>query len=90
MDFQVADIGKNARGPRCECTQCASSEGMKAKYARVTFSGYDDIKPKETAELLDHQYLLLTSHMFGFILKDRSYGEYIRGEYGSWAGRLSC
>jgi SpoVK/Ycf46/Vps4 family AAA+-type ATPase len=37
------------------------------------FSDYDDIKPKEKKELSEHQYMLLASHMFAFILKDRDY-----------------
>jgi hypothetical protein len=27
-------------------------------------------------ELSDHQYLLMSSHMFGFMLKDRVYGKF--------------
>jgi hypothetical protein len=41
------------------------------------FSDYDDIKPKEKKELSEHQYMLLASHMFAFILKDRDYGKYL-------------
>ncbi|RYC65182.1 hypothetical protein CHU98_g1061 [Xylaria longipes] len=39
----------------------------------VSFSDYDKINPKDTSELSEHQYMLCMSHMFGFILKDRTY-----------------
>ncbi|KAH6974935.1 hypothetical protein BKA56DRAFT_589801 [Ilyonectria sp. MPI-CAGE-AT-0026] len=66
-------VGQRARGPRCECSQCTVGDAVKEIYVSVTFSNYDDIKPKDIKELSEHQYLLCMSHMFGFILKDRTY-----------------
>ncbi|KAL2694965.1 hypothetical protein Neosp_001554 [[Neocosmospora] mangrovei] len=63
-------VGERARGPRCECSQCTASDAAGEIYVHVTFSNYDDIKPKDIKELSEHQYLLCMSHMFGFILKD--------------------
>lgn len=45
----------------------------KDTYISGTFSDYDSIDPKTRESLSDHQYLLFMSHMFGFILKDRTY-----------------
>ncbi|KAL6362787.1 hypothetical protein LRP88_04093 [Fusarium phalaenopsidis] len=67
------DIGASARAPRCECSQCQDLDTVKEEYPSATFSDYDDIDPNETSELSDHQYMLCMSHMFGFMLKDRSY-----------------
>jgi hypothetical protein len=79
-DLKTSDndhIGERARGPHCECTQCTELGNVKEKYIKTTFSDYDNINPKEVKELSDHQSLLCMSHMFGFILADRTYGEYI-------------
>lgn len=67
-------IGASARAPRCECSQCQDLDTVKEEYPSVTFSDYDNIDPKETSMLSEHQYMLCMSHMFGFMLKDRSYG----------------
>jgi hypothetical protein len=53
-------------------------ESMKEEYIATIFSDYNDINPQETRELSEHQYLLCSPHMFGFILKDRSYGEHVQ------------
>lgn len=66
---------ERARAPRCECADCEDLEGVKKEYITTTFSGYDYINPRETKELSEHQYLLCMSHMFGFVLKDRTYGK---------------
>lgn len=50
-------------------------DAVKEIYVSVTFSDYDDIKPKDIKELSEHQCLLCMSHMFAFILKDRTYGK---------------
>ncbi|KAI0903084.1 hypothetical protein F4823DRAFT_629696 [Ustulina deusta] len=67
------DIGERARAPCCKCRECRDIDTAAQKYISATFSDYDDIDPKEVGELSDHQYMIFLSHMFGFILKDRSY-----------------
>jgi len=69
-------IGEKARTPRCECSSCTNFDTVKENCISVTFGDYDAIDPKETENLSEHQYLLCMSHMFGFILKDRAYGEF--------------
>jgi hypothetical protein len=69
-------IGEKARTPRCECSSCTNFDTLKENCISVTFGDYDAIDPKETENLSEHQYLLCMSHMFGFILKDRAYGEF--------------
>ncbi|KAK2802558.1 hypothetical protein FQN51_004350 [Onygenales sp. PD_10] len=66
-------LSERARAPHCECSQCIDFNAMKEVYTSVAFSDYDNIDPKETKALSEHQYLLCMSHMFGFILKDRTY-----------------
>jgi hypothetical protein len=41
------------------------------------FSDWDEIDPEKVEELSDHQYMLLASHMYAFILQDRDYGKYL-------------
>ncbi|KAK2808761.1 hypothetical protein FQN50_004433 [Emmonsiellopsis sp. PD_5] len=67
------DLSERARAPRCECSRCIDFNAMKGVYRSVAFGDYDNIDPKETKGLSEHQYLLCMSHMFGFILKDRTY-----------------
>jgi len=69
-------IGEKARTPRCECSSCTNFDTVKENCISVTFDDYDAIDPKETENLSEHQYLLCMSHMFGFVLKDRAYGEF--------------
>jgi len=68
-------VTHKSRAPRCECTECEGLKGVKEEYVHTTFGDYDNIDPTETKELSDHQYFLCMSHMFGFILKDRTYGK---------------
>jgi hypothetical protein len=67
-------IGERARSPQCGCIKCENSSA-KEMYLATTFSDYEKIDPKVTKELSDHQYMLCASHLFGFVLKDRTYGE---------------
>jgi hypothetical protein len=67
-------VGDRARVARCECKQCEDVESLDQRYIATPFSDYDDIIPKETKEMSEHQYLICMSHMYGFILKDRTYG----------------
>ena len=68
------DIGGNIRMARCECKQCNTATTSHESYPPTKFSDYQQIDPAKTEELTEHQYLLLPSHMYAFILKDRSYG----------------
>jgi hypothetical protein len=63
------------RGPRCECRPCKSKDSVSERYISAPFADYDSIDPNKVSELTDHQALLCMSHMFGFILKDRAYGQ---------------
>ena len=69
-------IGQRARAPRCECSNCTHFDTVKGSRISVTFGDYAAIDPKETEQLSEHQFLLCASHMCGFILKDRAYGEF--------------
>ncbi|KAJ4292782.1 hypothetical protein N0V90_009445 [Kalmusia sp. IMI 367209] len=53
----------------------------------TTFGDYDSIKPSQTEGLTDHQALVCMSHMFGFVLKERSYD--ILDLYGLTEPRLA-
>ena len=66
--------GSNARAPACECSECAKIDNV-SRYRPVTFSEYDDIDPKEQKQLTEHQLLLCARHMFGYMLKDKAYGD---------------
>ncbi|KAH7396153.1 hypothetical protein BKA66DRAFT_566658 [Pyrenochaeta sp. MPI-SDFR-AT-0127] len=61
------------RVPRCECKDCKLASISQEIYTQVKFSDYTYINPKEKAALSWHQYLLMPSHMFAFVLKDRTY-----------------
>jgi hypothetical protein len=64
-------LGAGARRPRCRCDTCETAYLETTNYVMLTFANYDDINPRETKELTEHQYLICYSHLFGFILKDR-------------------
>ncbi|KAF2967356.1 hypothetical protein GQX73_g6226 [Xylaria multiplex] len=66
-------IGERARAPCCKCRKCRDIDTAAQKYISAAFSDYDNIDPKEANELSEHQYMLFLSHVFGFILKDRTY-----------------
>ena len=59
---------------RCECNDCKVLASSQESYARLTFSDYREIIPARQTDLSEHQYSLLPSHMFAFILNDRAYG----------------
>lgn len=67
-------IGKSMRAPRCECNECRFKTASEGTYGEERFRDYDRIDPALTDELTEHQYLLLPSHMFAFMLKDRTHG----------------
>jgi hypothetical protein len=64
------------RVPRCECKECTAAKGPQEVYAKEKFSDYHKILPNSGAEFTSHQYLIMASHMFAFMLKDRIYGEF--------------
>ncbi|TGJ83182.1 hypothetical protein E0Z10_g5584 [Xylaria hypoxylon] len=66
-------IGERARAPCCKCSKCRNIDTAAQKYISALFSDYDNINPKEVNEISEHQYMICLSHMFGFILKDRTY-----------------
>jgi hypothetical protein len=66
--------GSRARVPRCECPQCKLVDSRKGTSISPTFSDYDSIDPSQVTGLSEHQALVCMSHMFGFVLKDRTYG----------------
>ncbi|KAI1378365.1 hypothetical protein F4677DRAFT_466113 [Hypoxylon crocopeplum] len=72
-DEYEIELKERARTPHCECTRCRGVDARRERFASATFSNYDNIDPKNTPGLSEHQYLLCMSHMFGFILKDRMY-----------------
>ena len=74
----VPGLGERARAPRCECSRCKSVDSHQGVSISTTFGDYDSIKPSRTEGLTDHQALVCMSHMFGFILKERSYGKCIQ------------
>ncbi|KAF2729989.1 hypothetical protein EJ04DRAFT_446105 [Polyplosphaeria fusca] len=66
--------GDTIRAPQCECKECVQSSAGKEIYTPKKFSDYVSFfKPNEREKLTDHQYLILSSHMYSFILKDRTY-----------------
>jgi hypothetical protein len=65
LDVAGDPVGERSRGPHCECTRCTELGNVKEKYIITTFSDYDNINPKTTKELSEHQFLLCMSHMFG-------------------------
>jgi len=78
LGIERPHLGERARGPRCECSRCTDFATVEQKYVSATFSDYDNIDPKVTKELSSHQYMLCMSHMYGFILKDRTYGKFVQ------------
>lgn len=70
----LAGPGSRARVPRCECFECKLVDSTKGASISLTFSNYDSLDPSQARGLSEHQALLCMSHMFGFILKDRTYG----------------
>lgn len=49
--------------------------GSQEVYAKKPFSDYYDIVPSETTELRRLHYKIMASHMYAFMLKDRTYGK---------------
>lgn len=73
-DEWKTEIRERAKTPHCECKSCNQTKPGQETYVTGTFSDYDDIDPKRSQPLTEHQALICMSHMFGFVLKDRMYG----------------
>lgn len=69
-------VGEQLRAPQCECITCNDSAIMGQTHEEMKFSDYEGIDPAKQEELSDHQYMLLASHMYAFILQDREYGKF--------------
>jgi hypothetical protein len=67
------DFGSLMRIAHCECQECQDTSVVEDVNA-MPFGDYRYIDPKQTEALTDHQYMLMSSHVFAFILKDRLYG----------------
>lgn len=67
------EFGLLRRVARCECQECQGAAVVEDVHA-MPLSDYSNIDPRQSGELTSHQYMLMTSHMFAFILKDRKYG----------------
>ncbi|RYO41306.1 hypothetical protein AA0111_g1062 [Alternaria arborescens] len=61
------------RVARCECKDCRMSYDLQETYDKTPFSDYLDIVPSKTEALERQQYKIMASHMFAFVLKDRTY-----------------
>lgn len=66
-------FGISIRLARCECEECKEAPTVEDVHTML-FSDYRIIDPEHLDGLTNHQYMLMTSHMFAFILKDRTYG----------------
>jgi hypothetical protein len=64
-------IRESIRVPRCECKDCTAAVDIRDTYALEKFSGYHAIQPNGSTETTEHQ------HMFAFVLKERTYGEFV-------------
>ena len=68
------EFGSSMRVARCECQECREVAIVEDVHA-MPFNDYRNIDPRDTGMLTSHQYMLMSSHMFAFILKDRTYGK---------------
>ncbi|KAF3039787.1 hypothetical protein E8E12_009103 [Didymella heteroderae] len=66
-------VGESLRVASCECKDCQKQASSKETYLRLKFSDYKEIDPTKEPELTEHQYSIMPSHMFAFILNDRAY-----------------
>lgn len=60
--------------PRCECKDCSIAAETRQTYGKECFDSYYSITPYEADDLTPHHFLLMSSHMCAFILKDRIHG----------------
>jgi hypothetical protein len=74
VEKTTSPVGGRARAPKCECLQCKAIDSIASSHISATFSDYDDIDPTRASGLSEHQCLICMSHMFSFVLSDRTYG----------------
>ncbi|KAH8679032.1 hypothetical protein BGZ60DRAFT_255846 [Tricladium varicosporioides] len=65
--------GARARVPGCQCENCEQYNFQTQVYVPLAYEAYDNIDPNNPGDLVDHQYFICASHLYGFILKDRIY-----------------
>ena len=68
-------VGESLRVASCECKDCQDHASSKETYLQLKFNDYKEIDPAAEAELTEHQYSIMPSHMFAFVLNDRAYGQ---------------
>lgn len=69
------ELGEYSRILRCSCQSCEVKYAGLSHVERRPFDDYDNIDLRSKKTLTEHQYLLCWSHVFGFVLKDRAWGE---------------
>lgn len=70
-------INDSTRVARCECKDCRISYDLHETYDKEPFGDYMFISPREIEALERQQYKIMPSHMFAFVLKDRTYGKFL-------------
>ncbi|KAF1930614.1 uncharacterized protein M421DRAFT_91106 [Didymella exigua CBS 183.55] len=65
-------FGTSIRLAQCECQECKDAATTEEVHT-MHFSDYRRLDPERLGELTPHQYMLMTSHMFAFVLRDRVY-----------------
>lgn len=68
-------VGESLRVASCECKDCQEQASSKETYLQLKFNAYKEIDPRKDEELTEHQYSIMPSHMFAFVLNDRAYGQ---------------
>ena len=58
----------------CECHQCEELRTSQGSHDKERFGDYHTIQPKSPDLISDHQYMLMASHVYAFMLKERTYG----------------
>lgn len=76
QEIYDVELGEQTRIARCPCQSCEAKHAGLNRVERRPFDDYDDIDLTSKKTLTDHQYLLCWSHVFGFVLKDRAWGEW--------------
>ncbi|KAH7077666.1 hypothetical protein BKA63DRAFT_489217 [Paraphoma chrysanthemicola] len=72
-EIDATRIRESVRIPHCECKECTTSVESQETYEQDKFHDYYTMVPSESVHPTEHQYMLMASHMFAFILKDRTY-----------------
>jgi hypothetical protein len=70
-------VDEATRLARCECKDCRVSYDLQETYDKKPFSDCLDIVPRDVEALEPQQYKIMASHMFAFVLKDRTYGTFL-------------